>query len=250
VDGRELLGRVLYKDQDVIVLNKPAGLAVHGGPNAPDHLELYLHHLSFGWAQPPRLAHRLDRDTAGCLVLGRHDKAIKRLGKHFAAHVVEKVYWSVCHGVPATDRGTVDAPILKVSSKGQGWRILIDPSGLPAITDWRLLGQQGGFSWIEWRPRTGRTHQIRVHAKHLGIPLVGDAYYGPDPNPRMPLHLLAREITVPPVTPSKPAIHAVAPPPDHMRAALTSLGFYKVGPEISVWDVVDHVIGAIGRTIG
>jgi RluA family pseudouridine synthase len=221
----EILGRVLYKDQDVIVLDKPAGLAVHAGPNSPDHLELYLDALRFGWAEPPRLAHRLDRDTSGCLILGRHDKALKRLGKLFVAHRIEKRYWSVCLGSPPGERGTVDAPILKVSARGQGWRIRIDPAGQQSITDWSVMGRCDDLTWIEWRPRTGRTHQIRVHAKHLGCPLLGDAYYGPDPETAARLHLLARAVSVPPLAPSKPPIQVTAPPPEHMKEALVACGW-------------------------
>ncbi len=221
----DILSCVLYKDQDVIVLDKPAGLAVHAGPNAPDHLELYLDPLRFGWAEPPRLAHRLDRDTSGCLILGRHAKALKRLGRMFAAHRIDKVYWSVCLGCPPGDTGTVDAPLLKLSSRGQGWRIVIDAKGQPAKTDWSVKGRCDGLSWIEWRPRTGRTHQIRIHAKHLGCPLLGDAFYGPDPAPTAALHLLAREVTIPPLSENKPPIHVIAPPPGHMVAALTACGW-------------------------
>lgn len=221
----EILGRVLYKDQDVIVLDKPAGLAVHAGPNSPDHLELYFDALKFGWAEPPRLAHRLDRDTAGCLILGRHDKALKRLGKLFAAHRIEKTYWSVCLGSPPAERGTVDVPILKVSSRGQGWRIKVDPQGQPSITDWSVKGRYDTLTWIEWRPRTGRTHQIRIHAKHLGCPLLGDAYYGDDPDTMAPLHLLARAVSIPPLAPSKPPVRVTAPPPAHMVEALMACGW-------------------------
>ncbi|EME68427.1 putative pseudouridine synthase in lpd 3'region [Paramagnetospirillum caucaseum] len=221
----EILSRVLYKDQDVIVLDKPAGLAVHAGPNSPDHLELYLPGLSFGWAEVPKLAHRLDRDTSGCLILGRHAKAIKRLGKMFEQHRVDKVYWSVCHGAPEADSGTVDAPLLKVSARGQGWRIKVDPAGQPSMTDWSVLGRGGGLSWIEWRPRTGRTHQIRIHAKHLGCPLLGDAYYGPDPETKVRLHLLARAVSFPALAPSKEPVRVTAPPPAHMIEALRTCGW-------------------------
>ena len=220
----EIQARILYKDQDVIVLNKPSGLPVHAGPNSPDHLELYLDALKFGWSQMPRLAHRLDRDTSGCLVLGRHDKAIRRLGKMFMQGQVGKAYWTVVLGEPPGKSGRVELPIHKITGKG-GWRIVCDPAGQPAITEWRLLGSGGGLSWIECIPKTGRTHQIRVHMKALGCPVRGDAYYGPDPHPGHGLHLHSRLITLPPLAPSKPPIHVEAPPPEHMRAALKLCGW-------------------------
>ncbi len=220
----DLLARVLYKDQDVIVLDKPAGLPVHAGPNSPDHLELYLPQLAFGWSHPPRLAHRLDRDTSGCLVLGRHDKAIKRLGRLFMQGRVEKTYWTVVTGAPPADRGVCEAPIRKITGKG-GWRIVVDPAGQPAVTEWRVLGRGDGLTWIECRPRTGRTHQIRVHMKALGCPVRGDAYYGPDPASPVPLHLHSRAVALPPLAPTKAAITVEAPPPAHMLAALRACGF-------------------------
>ncbi|MGE4281183.1 MAG: RluA family pseudouridine synthase [Magnetospirillum sp.] len=220
----EIEARVLYKDQDVIVLDKPAGLAVHAGPNSPDHLELYLDALKYGWSQAPRLAHRLDRDTSGCLLLGRHDKSIKRLGKMFMQGRIEKAYWTVVQGGPAADQGVVEAPILKITGKG-GWRIVIDPAGQPAITQWRVLGRGDGLAWIECVPKTGRTHQIRVHMKHLGCPVRGDGYYGPDPIPGQMLHLQSHMIGVPPLSSGKDWIRAAAPPPPHMMAALSECGW-------------------------
>ena len=226
----EILSRVLYQDQDVIVLNKPSGLPVHAGPTSPDHLELYLDALKFGWSQMPRLAHRLDRDTSGCLVLGRHDKSIRRLGKMFMAGGVDKAYWTVVHGRPAGDRGRIEQPILKVvtprTKQSHGfWRIVCDPKGQEAVTDWQVMGSTGDITWIECVPRTGRTHQIRVHMKALGCPVLGDAYYGPDPAPTMPLHLHSRRIGLKPLAPSKPAIRVEAPPPEHMAAALKACGW-------------------------
>jgi RluA family pseudouridine synthase len=221
----QILARVLYKDQDLIVLDKPAGLAVHAGPNAPDHLELYLPALSFGWKQPPRLAHRLDRDTSGCLILGRHDKSIKRLGRMFEIGTIRKTYWTVVHEGPDGDEGVVTLPIRKVSAKGAGWRITVDPAGQAAVTEWRVLGRGGGLAWVECRPKTGRTHQIRVHMKALGCPVLGDAYYGPDPAPTVPLHLQSRSVAIPPLSAGKTWINVEAPPPDHMRSALAACGW-------------------------
>ncbi|KAF0223597.1 MAG: 23S rRNA pseudouridine [Rhodospirillaceae bacterium] len=220
----EIQARILYKDQDVIVLDKPAGLAVHAGPNSPDHLELYLDGLKFGWSMAPRLAHRLDRDTSGCLLLGRHDKSIKRLGKMFMQGRVEKSYWTVVHGGPVEDTGEVAAPIHKVTGKG-GWRIIIDAAGQPAVTRWRVLGRGDGLSWIECTPLTGRTHQIRVHMKHLGCPVRGDVYYGPDPESGLGLHLQSHAIGVPPLSAGKDWIRAMAPPPPHMVQALFMCGW-------------------------
>lgn len=220
----EIQARILYKDQDVIVLDKPAGLAVHAGPNSPDHLELYLDGLKFGWSMAPRLAHRLDRDTSGCLLLGRHDKSIKRLGKMFMQGRVEKSYWTVVHGGPVEDAGEVAAPIHKVTGKG-GWRIIIDAAGQPAVTRWRVLGRGDGLSWIECTPLTGRTHQIRVHMKHLGCPVRGDVYYGPDPESGLGLHLQSHAIGVPPLSAGKDWIRAMAPPPPHMVQALFMCGW-------------------------
>jgi tRNA pseudouridine32 synthase/23S rRNA pseudouridine746 synthase len=221
----EILSRVLYKDQDIIVLDKPAGLAVHAGPNSPDHLELYLPALSFGWAKPPRLAHRLDRDTSGCLILGRHDKAISRLGKMFMAHRVGKAYWGVTVGVPEGREGIVDQPVAKIIGKG-GWRMICDPGGQSAVTHWRLLGQGDGMGWVECEPRTGRTHQIRLHMKALGCPLRGDPYYGPDPNPPCQLHLHSRKVVIPALSAGKETITVEAPPPAHMRDALAACGWH------------------------
>jgi tRNA pseudouridine32 synthase/23S rRNA pseudouridine746 synthase len=220
----EIKARILYKDQDVIVLDKPAGLAVHAGPKSPDHLELYLDGLKFGWSTAPRLAHRLDRDTSGCLLLGRHDKSIKRLGKMFMQSRVEKAYWTVVHGAPPADAGEITAPIHKVTGKG-GWRIIVDPAGQPAVTRWRVLGRGDGLTWIECIPMTGRTHQIRVHMKHLGCPVRGDSYYGPDPEPGQMLHLQSHAIGVPPLSTGKDWIRAVAPPPPHMVQALFMCGW-------------------------
>ncbi|MBI5164272.1 MAG: RNA pseudouridine synthase [Magnetospirillum sp.] len=225
----EIQARVLYRDQDVIVLDKPAGLAVHAGPNSPDHLELYLPALCYGWSRPPRLAHRLDRDTSGCLVLGRHDKAISRLGKLFMHGRIEKVYWAVVTGAPPGAEGRVDLPLKKITGTG-GWRIVVAEDGQAATTLWRHLGSGDGLSWLECRLLSGRTHQIRVHLKALGCPVRGDAYYGPDPAPAFPLHLHARAVSVPALSPGKPSIHVEAPPPAHMRAALAACGWVADAP--------------------
>jgi RluA family pseudouridine synthase len=206
----------------LLVIDKPAGLAVHAGPGRGDNLERYFTHLRFGLPHAPALAHRLDRDTSGCLALGRHPKALRKLGKLFQEGRVEKVYWAVVQGRPGADSGRIDAGLKKVSNAGGGWRMVTAPDGQASITDYRLLGSGNGISWIECRPRTGRTHQIRVHLASIGCPILGDPQYGGPA--AMPLHLHSRGLTLP-LYPKRPPIAVQATPPAHMRAALESCGW-------------------------
>ena len=219
-----LLDRLLYRDGLILIVDKPAGVPVHAGPGGGIHLELYLEARRFGLPRAPALAHRLDRDTSGCLVLGRHRKALARLGRLFAGGRVEKVYWAVVAGRPAAEAGRIELALGKRSETRGGW-MQADPAGQPAVTDWRLLGSAGGLSWLECRPRTGRTHQIRVHCAELGCPILGDPIYGPRTNaPPPPLHLLARAIALP-LYPTKPPVVAEAQPPPHMLEALRACGY-------------------------
>ena len=214
----------------MLVVDKPAGLPVHAGPKGGPNLEDHLDALRFGLPRRPGLAHRLDRDTSGCLVLGRHRQALARLGRLFAAGRVEKVYWAVVRGSPPEPEGRVDTPLRK-RSETRGWWMEPHPEGQPSVTDYRVLGstQARGLTWLECRPRTGRTHQIRVHCAELGCPVLGDPVYGPKDDPRLPpLHLHARAITVP-LYATKPAITAEAPPPEHLLAALRACGWRPHG---------------------
>ncbi len=216
----DLLARLLYRDGLMLVIDKPAGIPVHAGPGGGPNLEQRFDALRFGLPQPPGLAHRLDRDTSGCLVLGRHRKALAKLGRLFANGAVEKIYWAVTRGIPAQDRGRIDAPLTKLTP-GKGWKMVVDPAGQKAVTDWRVLGSAGGLAWIECQPRTGRTHQIRVHLASLGCPVLGDPVYGDGDGP---LHLHARAVTLP-LYPSRDPIRVEAPVPAHMRAALAACGW-------------------------
>lgn len=213
---------MLFRDGLMLVIDKPAGIPVHAGPGGGANLEDFFDALRFGLPRPPALAHRLDRDTSGCLVLGRHRKALRRLGALFANGRVEKVYWAVVEGVPKEPAGHVDLPLRKVSPKS-GWKMAADPEGVPAATDYAVKGAAGGRAWLELRPLTGRTHQVRVHCHALGCPVLGDRVYG-TPDSATPLHLHARAVTVP-LYPKKPPISAVAPVPDHMVGALRALGW-------------------------
>jgi tRNA pseudouridine32 synthase / 23S rRNA pseudouridine746 synthase len=194
---------------------------VHAGPGGGPNLEQQFDALRFGLKRPPALAHRLDRDTSGCLALGRHPKALRRLGRLFAEGAIEKVYWAVVAGRPPAPEGRIELALRK-ATRGAGWRMVADPKGQRAVTEYRLLGEAGGRAWLELRPRTGRTHQIRVHCAALGCPVVGDPTYG---GPRdAPLQLHARAIAIP-LYPAKPPVAVSAPVPAHMAAALRRLGF-------------------------
>jgi RluA family pseudouridine synthase len=223
--GAFLPERVLYRDGLVLVIDKPAGIAVHAGPGGGPNLESRFDALRFGLPHPPALAHRLDRDTSGCLVLGRHPKALRRLGALFAEGKIEKVYWAVVEGRLQQDEGRIETGLKKLA-RGSGWRMVVDPEGQRAVTEYRVLGAAGGWAWLELRPRTGRTHQIRVHCAELGCPVVGDPVYGA--TKPGPLLLHARAISLP-LYPTRPPIAVAAPAPPHLLAALFRLGYNPAG---------------------
>jgi tRNA pseudouridine32 synthase/23S rRNA pseudouridine746 synthase len=212
----------------MLVIDKPAGLPVHPGPKGGETLADHLDALRFGLPRRPEVAHRLDRDTSGCLVLGRHPKALRRLGDLFQRNAVEKVYWAVVEGGPAADAGEIDLALAPRSPE-RGWWMRVDAGGQPALTRWRVLGRGDGLAWLELRPVTGRTHQLRVHCAAMGWPIRGDAIYGTAPRFDGPgLHLHARAVAVP-LYPKKPAITVEAPVPAHMEAALGTLSGQQAG---------------------
>ena len=222
----ELLSRVLYRDGLMLIVDKPAGIAVHAGPGGGENLEDLFDALRFGLPKPPALAHRLDRDTSGCLVLGRHAKALRRLARLFSENRVEKTYWAVVEGAPSSPSGRIELPLSKHSTKAGGWRMVVDrDKGKPAATTYRILGKSDGLTWLELRPRTGRTHQIRVHCAEIGCPVLGDPVYGAGRDrDAPPLHLHSRSISLP-LYPKKDPVTATAEPPAHMHAALRACGW-------------------------
>ncbi|MCU0888257.1 MAG: RNA pseudouridine synthase [Rubritepida sp.] len=208
---------MLHEDAAVIILDKPAGLAVHRGPRGGPSLEDWLPLLRAGKRHLPQPAHRLDTDTAGCLALGRTKPALAALGALFAEGRAEKTYWAVVLGAPAADSGVVEAPLAKVSTREAGWRMVVRAEGQRAVTAWRVLGRGDGVTALELSPRTGRTHQLRAHLAHLGHPILGDARYGGGAGA---MQLLARRL----VLPLDPPRTATAPVPTHMREALARCG--------------------------
>jgi tRNA pseudouridine32 synthase/23S rRNA pseudouridine746 synthase/23S rRNA pseudouridine1911/1915/1917 synthase len=225
VTAEEIRRRVLYRDALMLVIDKPAGLAVHPGPRGGPSLEDFFGELRFGLPRPPHLAHRLDRDTSGCLVLGRHRKALAKLGELFASGAVDKVYWAVVQGAPAAESGTIDLALTKRSTRERGWWMEPDPEGQSAITDYRVLGRGAEVTWLELRPHTGRTHQIRAHLAALGCPIVGDPVYGSRAGVEKlrRLHLHSRSVSVP-LYPKRDPIVVEAEPPEHMRELLAECG--------------------------
>ena len=141
MEPKDLAPHLLYRDALMLVLDKPAGIAVHQGPpgRGGDFLEAHFDSLRFGLPRPPSLAHRLDRDTSGCLVLGRHRKALQKLGTLFKGGRIHKTYWAVAEGIPDAETGLIDLALATLEP-GRGWWMKVDPAGLPSQTEWKVLG--------------------------------------------------------------------------------------------------------------
>jgi tRNA pseudouridine32 synthase/23S rRNA pseudouridine746 synthase len=230
---------LLHRDAMMLVIDKPAGLPVHRGPAAKGRiipvLTDYLDALRFGLPRRPEAAHRLDKETSGCLVLGRHPRAMAQLNQLFRDGRVDKTYWAVVEGAPAEDEGLIDLALARRSPE-RGWWMKPDPEGLPSQTRYRVLGRWqsagGALAWLALEPLTGRTHQLRVHCAASGWPILGDEIYGTAPRSDGPgLHLHARAITIP-LLPKREPIRVQAEPPEHMRAALGACGWQPAEGEV------------------
>jgi 23S rRNA pseudouridine955/2504/2580 synthase len=233
-DDREALkAAILHEDAAVIVLNKPAGLAVQGGSGVTRHVDAMLTAFSDRHGRKPRLVHRLDRDTAGVLVVARTRGVAAFLGQAFKARETRKIYFAVVAGVPRPARGRISTYLAK--EEGQdGDRVRVAAHGRPgadhALTHYVIADQAGQkLAFLAMRPVTGRTHQLRAHAAHIGHPIVGDAKYFDIENWQLPggiqnrLHLLARRIVVP--HPDGGVLDVTAPLPPHMQQSFAVLGF-------------------------
>ena len=229
-DAAALRASVLFKDADVLVINKPAGLAVQGGTGLDKNLDAMLDALKFDAAERPKLVHRLDRDTSGCLVLARSAKSAQALTAAFRHKEARKVYWAVVVGAPKLDRGMIDAPLSKQPAKG-GERVQIDEDeGRFAITHFAVIERAGKkAAWLALMPVTGRTHQLRAHCVALGTPILGDgkyagqeAFVARDELPNQ-MHLHARSIRIP--HPKRGWIAVEAPLPPHMQKTWKFFGF-------------------------
>ena len=227
--GLDLGARVLHRDGLMLVIDKPAGIPVHAGSGGGDNLEKHFAALRYGLPRDPALAHRLDRDTSGCLVLGRHRKALAKLGRLFAQGLVRKTYWAIVSGAPESGSGRCEARLAKKNAQ-RGWHMMVSDDGQESITEWRVRGREGAVAWLECTPLTGRTHQIRVHMAHLGHPIIGDSLYGEDGAMNLALQLHARAVSIP-LYPRRPAIEVKAPPPAHMHPLLETCGWRPDGAE-------------------
>src|SRR5215467_16180885 len=229
-----LADRILYMDKQVIVLDKPAGLATQGGSGLTRHVDGMLDSLKFEKPTRPKLVHRLDRDTSGVLMVARTAQAASGLSQSLALRDTSKVYWALVRGVPKQKHGVVKAALAKEGGHGPRGRdermtVSDDDEAKFALTEYAVMGTAGQeFAWVAARPITGRTHQIRVHLASLGTPIVGDFKYGgTDVRGRGDiadkLHLHARSIDL--ARPDGGRLQITAPLPPHMLKSWGLLGF-------------------------
>lgn len=221
---------ILFEDGEALVIDKPAGLSIDRPRKGGHALEDHYEDLKLGFQRPPAAVHRLDTDTSGCLLLARNPKAHKRFAKAFEDRLVIKRYLGIIAGELPEEEGTIELALSKISSAEKGWRMIAAKKGKPSVTHWRRIDVQGGNTLVEFRPETGRTHQIRIHAEAgLGKALLNDPVYGAVSTEDGPAEkrgtrtmLHAAGLIVPRV--GKPSITATAPmPADFLRLGFTDL---------------------------
>ena len=223
----------LYEDDDVMVLNKPIGLSVQGGSGTYRHIDGMLGSMSSRDGQRPRLVHRIDKDTAGCLLVAKTRFAAAALGKTFRSRSARKIYWALVPGVPRPKQGRISAFLAKDERDDESIMRVVkhgDDGASHAITYYTVVETAGQkLTWVSLKPVTGRTHQLRAHLAHIKHPIVGDPKYFNIENWQLPgglqnkLHLLARRIAVP--HPRGGTIDVTAPLPPHMQQSWNLLGF-------------------------
>lgn len=223
-DAEFILSLVIYKDDNIIVLTKPSGLAVQGGTNTSRHVDGMLEALRFELNEKPKLVHRIDKDTSGVLVLARNRTWADRLTKAFREHTLPKTYLALVNSCPKNPAGEIKAPLEKCGEKS-----LVSPDGKPAATVYKTLDEVGSkFALVEASPLTGRTHQIRAHMEYIGCPIVGDdKYFGGEKRQKYAsipdkLYLHAYKIDLSALYNKKTVIKAALP--EHFKKALAALG--------------------------
>ena len=234
-DAEFLRSLILYEDADMMILNKPFGLAVQGGSGTVRHVDGLLEALTGPDGQRPRLVHRLDKDTAGCLIVAKTRLAAATLAKSFRSRAARKIYWALVAGVPRTRQGRVSTYLVKDEPTDADARMRVakhgDEGASHALTYYATVDQAAQkLAWLSLKPVTGRTHQLRAHAAHIGHPIVGDPKYFDVENWELPggiqnrLHLLARRIVIPHPRTGQP-VDVSAPLPPHMAQSWNLLGF-------------------------
>ncbi len=233
-DARDLQARVLYRDDDMIVLDKPAGLAVQGGTGTRRHLDAMLDTLRFGAAERPRLVHRLDRDTSGILVIARHRAAAQALTAAFRHRETRKIYLAITVGVPRPRQGKIDLALGKAGGRGREKMVGDAEDGQRAVTLFAVMDAAGQkAALVTLMPLTGRTHQLRAHLAAIGTPILGDGKYGGAEafiggfGLEKCLHLHACRLEIP--KPAGGILKITAPLPPHMAAAVAAFGFEAGG---------------------
>ena len=232
-DAQFLRDLILYEDDDIYVFNKPHGLAVQGGSGTKRHLDGMLKSLPNKKGEAPRLVHRLDRDTSGCLVVAKTKQAASHFGNVFRSRSARKIYWAIVAGNPHPQQGEISCFLARQSTE-DGEQMVVVKNGTPgaqhsmsyySTTD----TASKRFAWVTLKPVTGRTHQLRVHMAQLGTPIIGDPRYfnienwQGAPGLSEGLHLHARRIAIPLRNGKRLDISAPLPP--HMRASFETLGF-------------------------
>jgi 23S rRNA pseudouridine955/2504/2580 synthase len=223
----------LFEDADVLVLNKPMGLAVQGGSGTTRHLDGLLEVMRDANGQRPRLVHRLDKDTAGCLLVAKTRFAAAALAKTFRSRAARKIYWALVAGVPKPRQGRISTYLAKAEREDESLMRIArhgEEGASHAVTYYAVIDTAAReLAWLSLKPVTGRTHQLRAHMAHIGHPIVGDPKYFTKENWQLPgglqnrLHLLARRIVVP--HPRGGTLDATAPLPPHMLQSWNLLGF-------------------------
>lgn len=235
-DAQEIQSLVVHRDDWVIALDKPSGLAVQGGSGTERHVDGMLDALRFGFEDRPRLVHRLDKDTSGLLLIARTGQAAKRLSESFRDRETEKLYWAVVVGVPPRPEGAIDLPLAKRPGARDRETMQVDhEEGQKALTHFRVKDRAANrAALLALWPRTGRTHQLRVHCAEIGCPILGDRKYGGEEAllsavaDSRRLHLHARRITLPHPS-GKGTLGLEAELPPHFRRTVEAFGFSTTG---------------------
>ncbi len=257
-DIEALRGAVLFRDDAVIAIDKPAGLAVQGGTGLRRHVDAMLDALRFEQSERPRLVHRLDKDTSGVLLLARTAPAARRLSAAFRGKAAQKLYWGLVVGVPKPRRGRIDLPLGKRAGRGGETVGAVPDAGKPALSLYQVVDthtlERTAITWLVLMPLTGRTHQLRAHCAALGTPILCDGKFGgraafPEALPLgrdggipKQLMLLAREIAVPHPE-DDTTLRVAAPLPPHMAAAWAALGFDTAKGERAGHDLIRYAEG-------